>query len=142
MRTSPQKIKIFGRGNQKLFKFSIWLIGQTECTALTLLSKTDWKSRLKRCNFWFPQPNILIFWREVLQRMYKTVVKLSEWEIFFSISFRFLSPWMVGYFYNILFILLNTFVSSPSSIKLALSRLDFNETAKIFLIKWLNDFRW
>ena len=99
MRTSPQKIKIFGRGNQKLFKFSIWLIGQTECTALTLLSKTDWKSRLKRCNFWFPRPNILIFWREVLQRMYKTVVKLSEREIFFLLVLDFsVREWYKSFF--------------------------------------------
>jgi len=48
MATDPQKIKIFGQGNQKLFKFlnilPICLTGKTECTGFTLWNKTDWIS--------------------------------------------------------------------------------------------------
>jgi hypothetical protein len=33
----PQKIKIFGQGNQEL--------NQTECTGITLLNKTGWNSK-------------------------------------------------------------------------------------------------
>ncbi len=86
MQASTEKIKIFGRGNQKLFTFKeffpikLWekFISRTKKSFF----KIDWNSGCERCNFWFPWPNILLFCRNTVIGIWKSMPKFQKMPFF------------------------------------------------------------